>query len=364
MFLASFRLTEKGVPRKTLSPIEMSTSSGTAERLNAERSPIHPPVDDTPDEASASSYTSLDYSHGVIHWKGNDGTIVRIRIENLVYTCNIGTRLHLTHLVRKLSHLGAQLNRRRFAAVIIRLKDPKIAILLFGPGNVVCTGAKNRNQARLHLFNVVEELQKIGYRHAAINQATGGLKIQNMVASAVLPWRLNLSSLATAHSAYCCYEPELFPGIIIRYPLIDNVTFLGFGSGKMVVTGAKVLDDILKGMDKIVPLLKPHISHAIRPNAQTNATNRFIKPIALINKSILQEAKGKTKAKPASPDRTPKEEPQPIPMSDIANEPVQNTPVKVKKLVTVKKEPDTGPVVIQHMPNLFSMGEFSKKCTV
>lgn len=61
----------------------------------------------------------------------SDGIEIEAKVENLVYTMNVGLLLHLGHVTRELSRLGAQYNPNRFAAVIIRHKDPKIAYLLF-----------------------------------------------------------------------------------------------------------------------------------------------------------------------------------------------------------------------------------------
>ena len=38
---------------------------------------------------------------------------------------------------------NAEYNPKRFAAVIMRLRDPKTTALIFAAGKIVCTGAKN-----------------------------------------------------------------------------------------------------------------------------------------------------------------------------------------------------------------------------
>jgi len=38
---------------------------------------------------------------------------------------------------------NAEYNPKRFAAVIIRIRDPKTTALIFSSGKMVCTGAKN-----------------------------------------------------------------------------------------------------------------------------------------------------------------------------------------------------------------------------
>ena len=68
---------------------------------------------------------------------------------------------------------------------------------------------------------------------------------------AALPRKLNLNNL-TFHLPFdkVEYEPEQFPGLIYRldYP---RVVCLIFGSGKMVITGARHKDEILEAVEQI-----------------------------------------------------------------------------------------------------------------
>ena len=68
---------------------------------------------------------------------------------------------------------------------------------------------------------------------------------------AALPRKLNLNNL-TFHLPFdkVEYEPEQFPGLIYRldYP---KVVCLIFGSGKMVITGARHKDEILEAVQFI-----------------------------------------------------------------------------------------------------------------
>jgi len=43
---------------------------------------------------------------------------------------------------------NAEYNPKRFAAVIIRIRDPKTTALIFGSGKMVCTGAKNEKASK------------------------------------------------------------------------------------------------------------------------------------------------------------------------------------------------------------------------
>lgn len=288
----------------------------------------------------------LNYSKNSSTWTGSDGTEVKIRIQNLVYTCNIFTTLNLNHVAQKLKRLGAQLNRKRFAAVIIRYRNPKIAILLFCQGNIVCTGAKDINQARFMVLNTIEELKKIGYKNARI---VNGLNLENLVASVVLPWSVNVASLTTQYSAFCTYDPDLFPGVIMRYTPVRPMTDLVFKSGKMVVTGAKSLQDVMKNMDAVVPLIKQHmVAHQSGTMISPSTQDRFVKPVAFLNQLAREEMKG-TKNSLTSTSAKPVVTPARVKDS------VKSITKRLKK-ATIKQESDNKPVVIQHMPDFFKRG--------
>src|ERR1700761_7582026 len=90
-------------------------------------------------------------------YEWSDGQIIEAKVENIVYTMDLGIHLNLEHVTRQLFYIGCQHNPNRFAAVIIRHKNPKIAYLLFAKGKVVCTGAKDEFHASYLINCMVED---------------------------------------------------------------------------------------------------------------------------------------------------------------------------------------------------------------
>ncbi|ASI98888.1 TATA-box-binding protein [Thermococcus celer] len=80
------------------------------------------------------------------------------------------------------------------------------------------------------------------------------LRIENIVASVDLFTQLNLERVIEMcpHSKY---NPEEFPGIICRFDE-PKVALLIFSSGKLVVTGAKSVEDIERAVNKLIQMLK------------------------------------------------------------------------------------------------------------
>lgn len=169
-----------------------------------------------------------------------------IKIENVVASTGIGTKLDLNEVIRILE--GADYNKERFPGVVYRTTSPKTAALIFGSGKIVCTGAKSIEDVSNGLTKVFEKLKAMGIDIPKKPEIT----IQNIVASADLGTVLNLNAIAIGLGLENIeYEPEQFPGLVYRLST-PKVVMLLFGSGKLVVTGGKKPEDAEAAVEKIV----------------------------------------------------------------------------------------------------------------
>jgi transcription initiation factor TFIID TATA-box-binding protein len=169
-------------------------------------------------------------------------------IQNVVCTVNLGVQLDLKRITLKARN--AEYNPRRFAAVIMRIRDPKTTALIFSSGKMVITGAKSEEAAKTSCKKYTRIIQRLGYGYAKFLD----FKIQNIVASCDIHFPVRLESLAHAHNQFCSYEPELFPGLIYRM-ITPKVVLLVFVSGKLVLTGAKKRADIYQAFNNIYAVL-------------------------------------------------------------------------------------------------------------
>ncbi|EDV26420.1 uncharacterized protein TRIADDRAFT_22173 [Trichoplax adhaerens] len=170
------------------------------------------------------------------------------QIQNVVSTFNLKCSLKLRDIASKARN--AEYNPKRFAALIMRIRDPKTTALIFSSGKIVCAGAKSPELSRLAARKHARIIQKLGYP-AKFTQ----FQIQNIVGSCDVKFHISLEGLVVTHSHFCSYEPELFPGLIYRM-VQPKVVLLVFVSGKIVLTGAKVEEDILEAFKKIYPMLR------------------------------------------------------------------------------------------------------------
>ena len=183
----------------------------------------------------------------VIEASNGLGGTVLIRIQNMSSTANLGVRLDLKQIALRCRN--TEFNPRRFAAVIMRLREPRATALIFASGKMCVTGTKSTHNSTLAAQKFAYIIEKVGFKPAMIE-----FKVQNMVGTLDVNFPIRLEGLVYAHSAFASYEPELFPGLIYRL-VSPRVVFLIFVSGKVVITGAKTEQQMTDALTKMYPVL-------------------------------------------------------------------------------------------------------------
>ncbi|NXY05201.1 TBPL2 protein, partial [Pteruthius melanotis] len=170
------------------------------------------------------------------------------QLQNVVSTVNLACKLDLKYIA--LRARNAEYNPKRFAAVIMRIREPRTTALIFSSGKMVCTGAKSEEQSRLAARKYARVVQKLGFPAKFLD-----FKIQNMVGTCDVRFPIRLEGLVLTHQQFSSYEPELFPGLIYRM-VKPRIVLLIFVSGKVVLTGAKDRSEIYEAFENIYPILR------------------------------------------------------------------------------------------------------------
>ncbi|NXA49460.1 TBPL2 protein, partial [Nothocercus julius] len=179
---------------------------------------------------------------------GSESSGIVPQLQNIVSTVNLACKLDLKNIA--LHARNAEYNPKRFAAVIMRIREPRTTALIFSSGKMVCTGAKSEEQSRLAARKYARVVQKLGFPAKFLD-----FKIQNMVGSCDVRFPIRLEGLVLTHQQFSSYEPELFPGLIYRM-VKPRIVLLIFVSGKVVLTGAKERSEIYEAFENIYPILK------------------------------------------------------------------------------------------------------------
>lgn len=134
-------------------------------------------------------------------------------------TVNLGTKLDLKKIA--MHARNAEFNPKvsitdcvfqplqRFAAVIMRIREPKTTALIFASGKMVVTGAKSEDSSKLAARKYARIIQKLGFP-AKFTE----FKIQNIVGSCDVKFPIRLEGLAYSHHQFSSVRAFLVVVII------------------------------------------------------------------------------------------------------------------------------------------------------
>jgi len=168
------------------------------------------------------------------------------RVENIVVTLDLGVNLDLEGLAGSLP--GVDYNANRFPGLVLRLRSPRVAFLLFKNGKVVYTGSKSMRQVATGVGTLVSMLRSRGV--SVPGSPTP--RVENVVATCDLHAMVDVEK-AVFLLGNAFYEPEVFPGLVYSD---FGVTFLIFYSGRVIVTGAKGEGQVVEVVNRLFDLLR------------------------------------------------------------------------------------------------------------
>lgn len=180
--------------------------------------------------------------------------------HNIVSTSQIVTSQGNINLQRIADlHPFTTYDRKRFAAITIRLSDPHCTCLLFGSGKLVITGSTSFSACIVAAHEITRILRKASPRDTfEVSSCT----IQNLVGHVSLgkDVTVDLNRLYEKFNELSTYQRTVFPGLVLRPPR-SPIVLLIFTSGRIVCTGGRSYDDIYHGFQAIYDTLKPFIKH-------------------------------------------------------------------------------------------------------
>jgi TATA-box binding protein (TBP) (component of TFIID and TFIIIB) len=172
----------------------------------------------------------------------------RIEVVNVVATATLDHPVDLESLHELFPH-EVIYHREIYGGRVAYFKsrDMKGKVSIFRSGKMISVGTRSEEEAGRELLSVANVLSREG-----IAKLKSKPEIRNVVMIADLGFKPDLEATLKAiyvvEGAKIIYEPEQFPGMIIRLPECSRATILLFSSGKMVCAG-------LKNQMEIHPLL-------------------------------------------------------------------------------------------------------------
>src|SRR5947209_6732504 len=89
--------------------------------------------------------------------------MANFRIENVVASTSLGRELDLKAIALALG--GSEYEPEQFPGLIYRIDEPKVVLLMFGSGKVVCTGARKPADVEKAVEKITAELKANGLLH-------------------------------------------------------------------------------------------------------------------------------------------------------------------------------------------------------
>jgi len=99
---------------------------------------------------------------GVEVYKDADIVIV---IQNIVAISDLHGELNLNEVAMALGLENVEYEPEQFPGLVYRIKEPRVAMLLFGSGKIVCTGARKITDVSLAVEKLSQELASLGLIH-------------------------------------------------------------------------------------------------------------------------------------------------------------------------------------------------------
>lgn len=86
----------------------------------------------------------------------------KIQVQNIVAVYDLGSKINLNLIALTLNLENIEYEPEQFPGLVYRVYEPKIVMLLFGSGKVVCTGAKDKKDIAQGLEKLIKELHTAG----------------------------------------------------------------------------------------------------------------------------------------------------------------------------------------------------------
>jgi len=221
--------------------------------------------------------------------------------HNMVSTVHVlmhGGKLDLDFIARCMRY--SNYDRKRFAAITVRIANPKITALLFSSGKLVVTGAVSKQMAMNATRLIMDNIKRL---HARSQITYKQHLIQNIVCNVRVPniTSIDIARIYKERNNLCTYQPKIFPGLIFR-PSLSPIVLLVFESSRIIVTGGRTYNDILSGFNEVFVVLQQYFRSG---SAAAHAPGSVVSHVADVDHveeakkrdpEHLEEASGKVHA--------------------------------------------------------------------
>ncbi|MBI5378480.1 MAG: hypothetical protein HZA82_07650 [Thaumarchaeota archaeon] len=159
----------------------------------------------------------------------------KLVIRNVIITSDLQQKIDVTKFT---NHSWGTYDSNVYGGRCGYVKIPEMRgrVIIFPSGKMISVGANSVKKA----ISQLNEAKFYFVRAKLIDDVKLKTKIRNMVATTFFPLEGKFTKTVQLKNAI--YEPEQFPGIILKS--INSINYLIFNSGKIVITGAKSKNEL------------------------------------------------------------------------------------------------------------------------
>jgi len=89
-------------------------------------------------------------------------TTPQIEVQNIVASSDLGAKINLNSIALSVGLEKVEYEPEQFPGLVYRLDSPKVVVLLFGSGKLVCTGARKPEDVQIAVDKISQELRAAG----------------------------------------------------------------------------------------------------------------------------------------------------------------------------------------------------------
>ena len=168
-------------------------------------------------------------------------------LESIAATAKLNCPLDLKEIALHVPNTKYNPEKRK--GLIMRMMEPEARALIFASGKMVVVGIKSEELCLLAAHKCADIIQKLGYPTKLID-----FRVQNIVGKCDVGFLINLEGLAISHAQFSSYKPKRFKAVIYRM-VKPKIMMLIYESGKVVLTGAKIREDLYQAFEIIYPVI-------------------------------------------------------------------------------------------------------------
>ena len=196
------------------------------------------------------------------------------RITNVVSTTKTDLHVGIRELGRASMHFGGYINMGRFSpAILVRLRWPRVAVLIFQNGVMVCSGARSVEESRYATAIVYARFRKsnVGIR---LSEGPPVFLVRNCVMATDLHAEVRVREMTDDHRDVVSYQEESFKGAVIRLRENGRAVATVFSTGKQNVVGAKTASALHVANARTFYRIVMHYRDPPKKNAEENPARK------------------------------------------------------------------------------------------